>query len=534
MNFNSIDGNRIQAELFKKYQEIIELAEKEIDLKEPADKIIVALTEVFSELGYNTDILQYSFPEEIHKTNKKGEDIIVYEECEMFKLWHLLYSFEGDKSNTGDENLINKLMTNYNVEKPAASILAHVTFQDDYGSLSAKAIRKILPKIKEGEDYAAACASVYGKHSKNSLTTEELERKVYKDRLENIPKNFLRNPVVEKILNQMVNVINTIIDTYGKSDEIRIELARELKKSADERFLLTENVKGNTEESAKIKETLKTEFGLSNPSRNDIIRYKLWRELAPNCYKPLYGSKENLQKEISPAILFSKDIEIEHIIPKARLFDDSFSNKTLVFHSDNKEPNGKNAQTTIDYVKQTEDNIDDYLKRIILVCGTKTVKKVISDKKTKKKWIKPETKTFDSLKKEHIRSLKKREQKDKWESLSDTEQNLVIIEKYYSGKLGKLVMGEKDLPEGFINRDLANTQYITKEAKRILGDLVKFVVSTTGSITGRLREDWQLVDVMKEINFPKYEQPGLVENEEHIDYETGEIRYVKKIKDWSH
>jgi len=48
-----------------------------------------------------------------------------------------------------------------------------------------------------------------------------------------------------------------------------------------------------------------------------------------------------------------------------------------------------------------------------------------------------------------------------------------------------------------------------------------------------LREDWQLVDVMKEINFPKYEQLGLVENEERIDYETGEIRYVKKIKDWT-
>ena len=50
-----------------------------------------------------------------------------------------------------------------------------------------------------------------------------------KDKLELLPKNSLRNPVVEKILNQMVNVINAIITTYGKPDEIRIELARELK-----------------------------------------------------------------------------------------------------------------------------------------------------------------------------------------------------------------------------------------------------------------------------------------------------------------
>jgi CRISPR-associated endonuclease Csn1 len=523
MNFSSIDGNRTQAELFKKYQEIIGLSEKEIDLKEPADKVITSLATVFCELGYNTDILRYSFPEEIQKTNKKGENIIVYEECEMFNLWHLLYSFEGDKSNTGDENLIKKLMTDYNFDKPAALILAHVTFQNDYGSLSAKAIRNILPRIKEGEDYATACAYVYGKHSKNSLTTEELERKVYKDKLENIPKNSLRNPVVEKILNQMVNVINTIIDTYGKPDEIRIELARELKKSAGERILLTENVKGNTEEIAKIQKILKTEFGLSNPSRNDITRYRLWQELAPNGYKALYSNTE-----ISGKNLFSKEIDIEHIIPQSRLFDDSFSNKTLELRSINID---KGNKTAIDYIKEKYGSrgLQDYIKRIISVYGIKTTKRV--NKRTKK--IETETKTFDSLKKEHIRSLKKKEQRDKWESLSDTEQDLIIIEKYYSGKLGKLVIGEKDLPEGFINRDLANTQYITKEAKRILGDLVKFVVSTTGSITERLREDWQLVDVMKEINFPKYEQLGLVENEERIDYETGEIRYVKKIKDWS-
>ena len=62
----------------------------------------------------------------------------------------------------------------------------------------------------------------------------------------------------------------------------------------------------------------------------------------------------------------------------------------------------------------------------------------------------------------------------------------------------------------------------------MLSDLVKSVVTTTGSITDRLREDWQLVDVMKEINFPKYKQLGLVENVERIDYETGEVLYTNK------
>ena len=35
-----------------------------------------------------------------------------------------------------------------------------------------------------------------------------------------------------RLYKQMVNVFNAIITTYGKPDEIRIELARELKKNA--------------------------------------------------------------------------------------------------------------------------------------------------------------------------------------------------------------------------------------------------------------------------------------------------------------
>ncbi|WP_232510357.1 hypothetical protein [Prevotella intermedia] len=51
---------------------------------------------------------------------------------------------------------------------------------------------------------------------------------------------------------------------------------------------------------------------------------------------------------------------------------------------------------------------------------------------------------------------------------------------------------------------------------------------TTGKITNRLREDWQLVDVMKELNFEKYEKLGLTEIVEDRDG-----RKIKRIKDWT-
>ena len=61
-----------------------------------------------------------------------------------------------------------------------------------------------------------------------------------------------------------------------------------------------------------------------------------------------------------------------------------------------------------------------------------------------------------------------------------------------------------------------------------MGELVRTVTPTTGEITNRLREDWQLVDVMKELNFEKYEKLGLTEIVEDRDG-----RKIKRIKDWT-
>ena len=225
LNFKEVQGNLTQAKLFAAYRDIIEQTGHILDLKKSASEILENVEQIFSGLGYNTDIIRFN-----SDTDNLDND-------PMYKLWHLLYSFEGDNSKTGNENLINKITNLYGFEKEYAAILANITFQDDYGSLSAKAIRKIFPYLKEGNKYDISCEYAGYRHSASSLTKEELENKIYKDRLEILPKNSLRNPVVEKILNQMVHVVNAIIadPQLGKPDEIRIELARELKKNAKER-----------------------------------------------------------------------------------------------------------------------------------------------------------------------------------------------------------------------------------------------------------------------------------------------------------
>ncbi len=453
MNFKQIDGNQTGFALFSAYGKMIEKYGYEpLDFKKPADEIINQLKDIFTDLGWNADVLFIDL-------NKEDKEL---EKQPYYRLWHLLYSFEGDNTPTGNVRMIEKIMQLCRVEKDYAVELANVSFQDDYGSLSAKAIKKILPYLREGNQYDVACEYAGYRHSQSSLTKEEIENKVLKDKLELLPKNSLRNPVVEKILNQMVNVINAIIKEYGRPDEIRVELARELKKSAGEREEMTKAIAKNTRDHEGIRKLLQSEFGMMHVSRNDIIRYKLYEELKENGYKTLY-SNQYIPKEK----LFSKDIDIEHIIPQARLFDDSLSNKTLEYKSVNIE---KGNKTAYDFVKEKygEAGLQEYLNRCEKVC---------KDKKT---------------------------------------------------KLRKLKMEQSDIPDGFIDRDLRNTQYIAKKALSMLHDICRRVVATTGSITDKLREDWQLVDVMKELNLPKYEALGLVEK-----YEDKDGRIIKRIKDWT-
>ncbi|UVO98647.1 type II CRISPR RNA-guided endonuclease Cas9 [Bacteroides sp. BFG-257] len=453
LNFKQIDGNHTGFALFSAYSKMIEKYGYEpVDFKKSADEIIEKLETIFTNLGWNTELLSIDLSKEDKELERQS----------YFRLWHLLYSFEGDNTPTGNGKLLEKIMQLCGVEKEYAVELANVSFQEDYGSLSAKAIKKILPYLKEGNQYDVACDYAGYRHSKSSLTKDEIENKILKDKLDILPKNSLRNPVVEKILNQMVNLINTIIDTYGKPDEIHVELARELKKNAKEREELTKSIARNTREHDEIRQLLRTEFGMMNVSRNDIIRYKLYEELKDNGYKTLY-SDEYIPREK----IFSKEIDIEHIIPQARLFDDSLSNKTLEYRAINIE---KGNKTAYDFVKEKYGDVglQEYLNR----CEA-----LFKDKKT---------------------------------------------------KLRKLKMEEKDIPEGFIDRDLRNTQYISKKALAMLNEISRRVVATTGSITDKLREDWQLVDVMKELNLPKYEILGLVET-----FKDKNGRRIKKITDWT-
>jgi len=457
LNYKEVPGNNTIANLYAAYQEIIlQTGNGEYDFRkmDAADTYATAKS-IFEGLGFNTDILSF----DVTKTGRELENEPLY------KLWHLLYSYAGDNSKTGNDALIRKLSEFCRMDHEYAKILANVTFEPDYGELSAKAIKKILPFLIEGHVYSDACVLAGYNHSQRSLTKEQKEAKVYVDHIENIKKNTLRNPVVEKILNQMINVINEVAEEYGKPDEIRIEMARELKLNKKQRLQESTRVSQATKETERVRGILQKEFHIAHPSHNDIIRYRLYEELAYNKYNTLYSDTH-----ISKEELFGPRFDIEHIIPKALMFNDSFSNKTLELRSCNID---KGNTTAMDYVSSTysEDWTEQYKARV----------NDLADKG----------------------------------AISNTKRKF-------------LLMTREEIPEDFLNRDLTNTQYIARKAYELLEQFVPSIVATNGNITARLREDWQLIDIMKEINFEKYRKLGLTET-----YTNSEGKTIGTIKDWT-
>jgi len=508
INFKDLEGNRTGKALYEAFLKILDLEGYDVkdllkvklnkdeveleDLNVSATEIKNVVKQIFETLNINTEILEFN-------AELDGKE---FEQQPSYQLWHLLYSYEGDfkkydeqeKLTYGNDNigLKKQLCKKFGFSPDHAKILANVSFQTDYGSLSTKAMKEIIIHLQEGFAYGgrkerpdepSACELAGYRHSKHSLTKEELEKRKLKDKLELLKKNSLRNPVVEKILNQMINIVNELIckhskrdengkiTEYFKFDEIRIELARELKKNADERAEMTTNINSAKIAHEKIEKLLQSEFGIKNPTRNDIIRYRLYEELRNNGYKDLYTNVY-----IPREILFSKQIDIEHIIPQSRLFDDSFSNKTVVYRKDNSD---KGNQTAYDYIgrKFGDEKLNEFQERV-----------------------------------ERLFEIGK---KNKEEGIS-------------KAKYKKLLMSESEIGDGFIERDLRETQYIAKKAKEMLFEITRAVISTTGSITDRLREDWDLINVMKELNLPKYRTLGLTEMEERKFGHKVEV-----IRDWT-
>jgi len=213
-----------------------------------------------------------------------------------------------------DDELLEKMINEYGFTEEQADRVLKISLPQRYMSFSRKAIKKLLPLMEEGKRTDEALDDVYT--DRNKSTVDEEQEKL------DLPDD-LRNPIVNKALFEVRKVVNAIVREYGEPKEIKIEMARDIKGSARERKELHFKMLKNKKRNEEARERLMQYMNILNPSRGDIIKYKLWEECGKKC--PYTG------KSISQTALFGPNpsFQIEHILPYNRSLDDSFMNKTL-------------------------------------------------------------------------------------------------------------------------------------------------------------------------------------------------------------
>lgn len=470
-------------------------------------------------------------------------------------LWHILYSVE-DK-----EDIQKALRTFATKHQLGEDFVTHFSkfppFKKEYGSYSAKALKKLLPlmrvrkfwlvenidpntknrinKIIDGEfdetirdrvrekaihlndinsfkglPHWLVSYIVYDRHS------EDGENKKWNtaDKIELLDQHSLRNPIVEQVINETLQVVRDIWKQYGNGEEnffneIHIELSREMKNPKSDRENITKQVTENENTNLRIKSLLiellndenvenvrpyspmqqeilkiyeeailSAEDGnlpddiakiakMAQPTSSELTRYKLW--LQQKYRSPYTGNVIPLNK------LFTREYDIEHIIPQSRYFNDSFSNKVICEVEVNKD---KSNATAYEYIKNNSG------KKIELSYGKEA-------------------------------------------TLFTIEKYEEFIKNHYGksrGKMKKLLM--EDIPEAFIQRQLNDSRYISKVVKNLISNIVreegeqeaisKNVIASNGTITSTLKQDWGLNDIWNEIITPRFERLNQLTNSQNF------------------
>ena len=263
----------------------------------------------------------------------------------------------------------------------------------------------------------------------------------------------------------MINLVNALKAEYG-IDEVRVELARELKMSREERERMARNNKDREERNKEVAAKIR-ECGLY-PTKSRIRKYMLWEEAGRQC---LYCGRSIEEEQC----LNGDDMEVEHIIPKSVLYDDSYGNKTCACRRCNKE---KGNRTALEYIRAKGWEAE-YMERIN---GLLDKKAISYSKHQRLRWLK------------------------------------------------------EDIPSDFLERQLRLTQYISRQAMAILQQGIRRVSASEGGVTARLRSLWGYDDILHTLNLDRYDSMGETERVSREGETTEKLRIKdwSKRKDHRH
>ncbi len=195
-----------------------------------------------------------------------------------------------------------------------------------FGHLSVDACNAIIPYLEQGMDYTDACKAAGFQPGNPDDTQKQMllhpSQEDYAD---------LTSPVAQRAVSQAIKVINAIIRRHGYSPSfLHIELAREMSKDFSERKQMDKQMQDNQARNQRILQRIHDEFGVQNPTGQDLVKFKLYEEQQGVC--PYSQTQLSLPRLFEPNYA-----EVDHIVPYSISFDDSYKNKVLVLAGENRQ-----------------------------------------------------------------------------------------------------------------------------------------------------------------------------------------------------
>jgi CRISPR-associated endonuclease Csn1 len=334
------------------------------------DKKDITKTKMYKLLDLDPEVYDFN---DVFVDNKIKGNTTNYELKKIFKAEFFENLTEEKKLDllnlyfsADDKVIANILEKDYGVKDKITifAFLENAAFEENYANVSEKAIKKILPKLKKGLDLTTACMELGNNYSKaitllNETNLEELSPEEL-DKLKLSEELKSGNPEVDTRSANFFKVLKALYKKHGKFSNIRIEMARQVgmsnseaedyKKECDKRFRLTNKYRMFLEG-----------FLNGRVTNNNIKRFKLFLELPTVSGEKFEESIQNLiLKEkfedkndrikakadidryyttprvllyngriVSLSEIFTREIEVEHIVPYTRSINDSFNNLTL-------------------------------------------------------------------------------------------------------------------------------------------------------------------------------------------------------------
>ena len=203
--------------------------------------------------------------------------------------------------------------------------------------LSLKAMEIILPYLEEGRSYYDACCQAGFDPTKEHT----------------VDVNDIRNPVVQRVVREVRRQVAAICNDWNVfPGRVNIELLRDVGKSPRERKEITKGLEDRTKERLKSREELAKHFGVSEESISggEVLRFELWKSQQGMCayYMLWHEAGGQYSGDIKDGYIplswlrdGSNAVQVDHILPRSRTFDNSFNNLCLCCTSANQAKGGK-------------------------------------------------------------------------------------------------------------------------------------------------------------------------------------------------